>query len=471
MYKIANSGWLKHFDFMIVDILLLEAAFIFAYKIRFGVSSSIETTNYSILAVILPILHIFIVFFTEEYSGILKRNYLKELKAVLQHNLILAAMVTFYLFATQQSAYYSRSILLTVFGINIIFSWISRAAVKKILLFTYSNEKKLKYMLVVTSTKAEVEKTMQQLQEGKYNNYVLKGLIIVDTDMEGDTIRGVPVVANKNTIYEHLRTNTVDGVFIHIHHSDDEMEAITTKLLEMGVTVHISLTHLSSDMPNKVVEEINGFTVLTTSIKMATNRQLFIKRVIDIFGGLIGLFAMIIAFIVFAPIIYIQSPGPIFFSQERVGRNGRSFRIYKFRSMYMDAEERKKELMMHNKMVGLMFKMDNDPRIMPIGRFIRRVSIDELPQSINILKGDMSLVGTRPPTVDEYKKYKLHHKRRLAAKPGLTGMWQISGRSDITDFEEIVKLDTEYIQNFSLGLYLKILFKTVGVVLRKKGSV
>lgn len=137
----------------------------------------------------------------------------------------------------------------------------------------------------------------------------------------------------------------------------------------------------------------------------------------------------------------------------------------------MDAEERKKELMDQNKMDGLMFKMDDDPRIMPIGKFIRRVSIDELPQSINILKGDMSLVGTRPPTVDEYEQYELHHKSRLAAKPGLTGMWQVSGRSDITDFEEVVKLDTEYISNFTLGLYLKILFKTVGVVLGKKGSV
>ena len=136
----------------------------------------------------------------------------------------------------------------------------------------------------------------------------------------------------------------------------------------------------------------------------------------------------------------------------------------------MDAEERKKELMAHNKMDGMMFKMDDDPRIMPIGKFIRRVSIDELPQSINILKGDMSLVGTRPPTVDEYEQYELHHKSRLAAKPGLTGMWQVSGRSDITDFEEVVKLDTEYISNFSLGLYLKILYKTVGVVLGKKGS-
>ena len=470
MYKIANSGWLKHFDFMVFDIFLLEAAFIISYIIRFGVSSPFAESIYAVLGVLLPILHIVVVFFTEEYSGILRRGYLKEFKAVLQHNCILVAMVTFYMFATQQSADYSRSVLFTMWGINILFTWLGRAFLKKVLLMAYSNEKNLSYMLVVAS-KAVAERTIDQLQKEKYSDYIVRGLAIVDADMIGQSINGVPVVANEDTLHEYLRTNTVDGVFIHVRNSYDEIVAITDSLLAMGITVHISLDHVSSEMPNKVVEEINGYTVLTTSIKMATTRQLFIKRVIDLCGGLAGLLATIIAFIFIAPIIYKQSPGPIFFSQERVGRNGRRFRIYKFRSMYMDAEERKKELMAHNKMDGLMFKMDDDPRIMPIGKFIRRVSIDELPQSINILKGDMSLVGTRPPTVDEYEQYELHHKSRLAAKPGLTGMWQVSGRSDITDFEEVVKLDTEYISNFSLGLYLKILFKTVGVVLGKKGSV
>ena len=127
--------------------------------------------------------------------------------------------------------------------------------------------------------------------------------------------------------------------------------------------------------------------------------------------------------------------------------------------------------MKDNKMNGLMFKMDNDPRITPIGRFIRKTSIDEFPQFFNILKGDMSLVGTRPPTVDEYEQYDFHHKSRLAMKPGLTGMWQVSGRSEITDFEEIVRLDNEYIRNFSLSNDLKIMFKTVAVVFARKGSV
>ena len=203
----------------------------------------------------------------------------------------------------------------------------------------------------------------------------------------------------------------------------------------------------------------------------------------DIVAGLVGCLVTAILFIVLAPIIYIQSPGPIFFSQVRIGKNGKKFKLYKFRSMYVDAEERKKELMEQNRVKdGMMFKLDFDPRIIGskklpdgtvkkgIGNIIRDFSLDEFPQFFNVLRGDMSLVGTRPPTVDEWEKYDLHHRARLAIKPGITGMWQVSGRSKITDFEEVVKLDTEYITNWSMGLDMKILFKTVLVVLGRDGS-
>ena len=138
--------------------------------------------------------------------------------------------------------------------------------------------------------------------------------------------------------------------------------------------------------------------------------------------------------------------------------------------MYQDAEARKKELLCKNKMQGLMFKMDDDPRITKVGRFIRRTSIDELPQFWNVLRGQMSLVGTRPPTLDEYEQYQSHHKRRLSMKPGITGVWQVSGRSDIQDFEEVVKLDVWYIDNWSLKLDVKLLFKTIAVVIKRTGA-
>ena len=253
-------------------------------------------------------------------------------------------------------------------------------------------------------------------------------------------------------------------------------DQLINKMIDMGVTTHLKLMRLSdSGGCKQTVERLGGYMVLTGSINMASTKELFYKRVLDIAGGLTGCLLTGILFLFVAPAIYIQSPGPIFFSQERVGKNGRKFKIYKFRSMYMDAEERKKELMEQNRVKdGMMFKLDHDPRIIGgdkgIGSFIRRFSIDEFPQFWNVLKGEMSLVGTRPPTVDEYEKYDLHHRVRLAIKPGITGMWQVSGRSDITDFEEVVSLDRQYITNWSIGLDIKILLKTVKVVLGQDGS-
>ena len=215
----------------------------------------------------------------------------------------------------------------------------------------------------------------------------------------------------------------------------------------------------------------------------ASAGQLFLKRLADIVGGLLGCVLTGIIFIFVAPMIYTQSPGPIFFAQERVGKNGKRFKMYKFRSMYLDAEAKKAELMKDNKLGdGKMFKLDFDPRvignkILPdgtkktgVGDFIRRTSLDEFPQFFNVLKGDMSIVGTRPPLVGEVSLYELHHRSRLAIKPGITGMWQVSGRSDITDFEKVVDLDRKYINEWNLELDIKILFKTVAVVLKKDGS-
>ena len=211
--------------------------------------------------------------------------------------------------------------------------------------------------------------------------------------------------------------------------------------------------------------------------------QLFIKRIFDIFAGIIGSIITLLLIVILGPIIKIKSPGPVFFVQERVGKDGKHIKILKFRSMRADAEEHKQELMAQNKVKdGLMFNVDFDPRVIGneelpdgtkkrgFGEFLSRSSLDEFPQFFCVLIGTMSTVGPRPPTLDEYAKYKDHHRERLAVKPGITGLWQVSGRSDITDFEEVVRLDKEYIHNWSLLLDLKILIKTVGVVLTRKGA-
>ena len=163
------------------------------------------------------------------------------------------------------------------------------------------------------------------------------------------------------------------------------------------------------------------------------------------------------------------SAGPVF-SQERIGRNGKPFKFYKFRSMCPNAEAKLDDLLDQNEMDGPVFKIKDDPRITRVGKFIRKTSIDELPQFFDVVRGSMSLVGTRPPTLDEYRQYESHHKRRLSMKPGITGLWQVSGRSDIDDFEEVVKLDVQYIDNWSIWMDIYLLFRTVGVVFDRKGA-
>jgi len=192
------------------------------------------------------------------------------------------------------------------------------------------------------------------------------------------------------------------------------------------------------------------------------------KRVIDIFGALVGLSLTALLSIFIAPAIYLDDPGPIFFRQTRVGLHGQTFRIWKFRSMVKDAEQRKH--LVANEAQGHIFKNENDPRITRVGHFLRRTSLDELPQFFNVLKGEMSLVGTRPPTPEEVSQYLPHHYQRLQVKPGLTGEWQVNGRSSVKDFEEVVQMDLLYQQKWSLLYDCQLILKTIWVVFRKEGA-
>ena len=288
-----------------------------------------------------------------------------------------------------------------------------------------------------------------------------------------ETIRiSIPVVAGFDDMLEYTKKDVVDEVFIHVSYDTGRsLKPFIEEFEKMGVTVHININILDGfEEYKKSIGMLGSYPVISFATNFYDSEKMVVKRVVDIAGGLVGCAITLIAAVILCPIIKLESPGPLFFKQKRVGKNGRYFYIYKFRSMYMDAEARKKELMAQNEMKGLMFKMKDDPRITKVGKFIRATSIDELPQFFNVLKGDMSLVGTRPPTVDEFKQYKIYHKRRLSIKPGITGMWQVSGRSDIEDFEEVVRLDLYYIDNWSLALDAKILCRTVAVVLGKVGS-
>ena len=296
-------------------------------------------------------------------------------------------------------------------------------------------------------------------------------MAMMDVDHIGEKIHGVPVVATEENVIDVARQSAVDVVLLYCPHmNNQELELLVQSFLAMGVVCHNCVERFGFEIPCNSVGKFAGMPVMTYVMTEMDYRRMMIKRLMDIVGGSIGALITLLFTPFVALAIKLESKGPVFFSQVRIGKNGRRFKMYKFRSMYIDAEERKKELMAQNEVKGLMFKMDNDPRITKVGQFIRKTSIDELPQFFNVLKGDMSLVGTRPPTVDEFEQYNIYYRRRLSITPGLTGMWQVSGRSDIKDFDDVVKLDLKYIDEWSLRQDVKILIQTVGVVLFGKGS-
>ena len=303
------------------------------------------------------------------------------------------------------------------------------------------------------------------------------------TEGIGEEIDHIPVVAYKDDIINVVRVGAIDELFILGDERSEKILAMVEEFAQMGISVHLELTSLRN-LESKLRSEdqkyipriesrlgyIGEYPMAILEPPVMKLRFEYAKRFIDILGGLIGTCIAAALFVIVGIAIKLDSPGPIIFAQERIGKNGRHFKMFKFRSMYIDAEERKAELMKQNEMNGLMFKMKDDPRITKVGKFIRKTSLDEFPQFVNVLLGDMSLVGTRPPTVNEFKDYSNYHKRRLSMKPGITGMWQVSGRSDITDFEEVVRLDCKYIDNWSLWLDFQILVKTVSAVVMRKGS-
>ncbi|RHO37253.1 sugar transferase [Clostridium sp. AM16-23] len=482
MYRKDSQEWFKHIDFILLDLICLQAAFLLAYAASGYGFHPYRSMLYRNVAVILECIDLFVIFFNSTMSGVLKRGYYKEFTVTVKNALIVAALTILYLFALQQGQNYSRLALFLMIPIYVVITYLTRLLLKSRL--KKQMEEGTKTSLLIITSRDIAHRVVKSMKENNFARYVISGVALVDADWVGNVIEGIPVVAGTDDIPEYICNEWIDEALIVISDELPYPKELICVLTETGVTTHLNLAKITS-MPGKrqFVEKVGAYTVLTTSMNYASTFQLMLKRGMDIAGGLVGCFLTGIIFIFVAPAIYLASPGPIFFTQERVGRNGKHFKMYKFRSMYMDAEARKAELMKENRLGdGKMFKLDFDPRvignrILPdgtkktgIGDFIRRTSLDEFPQFFNVLKGDMSLVGTRPPLISETNLYEPHHKARLAIKPGITGMWQVSGRSDITDFEEVVNLDKEYINNWNIGLDIKILIRTVFLVAKGEGA-
>ena len=481
MYRRKPQGWLKHVDFLLLDMGSFFLAFAAACFVRHGSLEGNVFGQYTGLFVVYTLTAMVLHLVNNTFSGVLKRGFYKDFVHTLQHVAMVELAAIAYLFMTKQGEAHSRIVVALVAVFYQLFSYCIRR-IWKICLRKWITLGTPASIYIIASEDL-VADTMKTLCTTK-GEYEIQGICLQNRNGIGEMIAGVPVTATMDTLLDFLQDKWVDEVYFALPEGMMAPNSLVDTLTEMGIAVHIELDSVGSESWQiRQVQYVGGKLVQTVSMTNVSTRDLLAKRILDIIGGLVGCLITVVLTLILGPIIYLQSPGPIFFAQTRVGKNGKLFKMYKFRSMHPDAEARKEELMKQNRIQdGLMFKLEADPRIIGckilpdgtvkkgIGNFIRDFSLDEFPQFFNVLKGELSLVGTRPPTVDEWEKYQYHHRARMAIKPGITGLWQVSGRSNITDFEEVVELDKTYIRTWNMGMDLRILLKTVLVVLGRKGS-
>lgn len=441
----------------IVDIITVVLAFGLATFIRFFIKKDIRETNvYFMVCLLLILCATVYTFVVPWHNDTMKRKPLSELWKIIKMNIFMIVVSQTLMYFLKWSELVSRWVIVYFVVLDIVFTFCFHMLFKQVMKKYYSSDLVKIKVLVIT------EKNLLEEVEER---------LAARLDMSYQMLETILFEAIPEDFKEKAMQMAIDEVFIYAPNTDKNIVFDTLKFFDdMGVICNYCVEIPGFDTNRSHADSFADYTVLNYSHFNVSYKRLLLKRVFDIFGALIGCLITIIFLPFVALAIKINSRGPVFFKQVRIGRNGRRFNIWKFRSMYIDAEERKKELESQNQVEGLMFKMDNDPRITKVGKFIRKTSIDELPQFFNILKGDMSLIGTRPPTVDEFEKYNQYYRRRLSMTPGLTGLWQVSGRSNIDNFDEVVKLDLQYIDNWSLGLDLKILLRTIKVVFMGKGS-
>ena len=466
------------------DLLTMAVSVLLAWLITdglFGVLIPYTSTDWLQTLCLLFVAFVVTFFFFDQDKNIVTRSENEEIGLSLRFNIALGLVYAGCMLLAKATMLDSRYFAVTVPAVNAVLLPFSHAILKR-LLIRFQRSWGMETLVGVVTTSDRAERLIPEIQKDWSRRVVGVSLLEPTPAAISTRVCGVEVKATFDDFMDWIRREALDEVYVDVPmDSGESFIPYLDEMESMGLTVHFRLPLLdrieeaccdetSAARLSRSLGRCAGGNIVTMGTVELQLRDQIAKRCMDVVGAVIGCIISIPIIAVVAIPLKLESPGPLFFKQKRVGRNGRYFYIHKLRSMYVDAEARKKELMAQNEMNGLMFKMEDDPRVTKVGKFIRRTSIDELPQFFDVLRGDMSLVGTRPPTVDEYKQYESHHKRRLSMKPGITGLWQVSGRSDIEDFEEVVKLDVAYIDNWSLWGDVKILFKTIYVVFAGKGA-
>ena len=441
----------------LMDVITIVGSFVLATYLRFGNFRDMgDKTSHFMVCLVCVFIATIYAFMIPWNNGIMKRRPGRELFEIIKMNAVVLMTVMIPLFFFQWAKDFSRLVMAYFAAIDVTLMFILHLIFKKAMK-TYYRSELVKTKVLVVTQKELLDETAERLKKSLDLSYQV--IDTISTDNVNDEF------------YDRMMQQAVDEVFIY---APDWPVGSANRFIrffyDMGVRCNYCIEMPEMDWGRSSVGKFADYSVLSYTHFQSSYKRLLIKRVMDIVGGLIGCIITIIFTPFVALAIKLDSKGPVFFSQIRIGRNGRRFKIFKFRSMYIDAEERKKDLEAQNEVEGLMFKIKDDPRITRVGKFLRKTSIDELPQFFNIVKGDMSLVGTRPPTEDEFEKYDGYYRRRISMTPGLTGLWQVSGRSDVDNFDDVVKYDLEYIDHWSLGLDIRILLKTIGVVFTGRGS-
>ncbi len=455
------------------DLIATVIAFFGAYAIRGIFPTDVYAPLFPLsqylplLLLILPIWSL-VFYLTGSYQYWRGEKWGKEIWKIFKALLISFLILGFLVFALKYH-FVSRIFIVLFALINLILIPLSRLGIRRLIIFLSHNSGQNRFIIIIGVNKHALmlAKSLERYRDlGLY----LLGFLCTGDEEVPEHIDGYDVLGKARDLPTILENIVVDEVIFAV--SQEELNKMPDLFLlceERGITTRVTINIFPHTIAKTHLEEMDGISLLTFCTTPKNEFLLFFCRIIDLIGGLflIGFFSPL--FLLIAILIRLDSPGPILYRQTRSGLNGRCFTLYKFRSMFQDAEERKKDLIVFNLMKGPVFKMKNDPRITRVGRILRRLSLDELPQLFNVLKGDMSFVGPRPPLPEEVKEYEGWQRRRLSMKPGTTGLWQVSGRNEI-DFHDWIKLDLQYIDNWSLWLDLKIIAKTIPAVLSGKGA-